>query len=71
MKMHPELTTVVYVVLVIVALSVITYWFLYTRGLHAKQAALNKMGRLPASREEGIAIATLDKEHAHRTGTIT
>jgi hypothetical protein len=69
--MHPALTTTVYIVIAVIFVSVITYMILYTRGLHTKKAALDEMGRLPASREEGIAIATLDKEHDHRTGTIT
>jgi len=71
MSMHPTLTTTVYVIIAVIFVSVITYMILYTRGLHTKKAALDEMGRLPASREEGIAIATLDKEHDHRTGTIT
>ena len=71
MSMHPTLTTAVYIVIAVIFVSVIAYMILYTRGLRSKQAAINKMGRLPVSREEGIAIATEDKERAGRTGTIS
>jgi len=71
MDMHPALTTVVYAILIIVALSIVTYMILYTRGLHTKRDTLEQLGRLPVSREEGISISTLKKEHAHRTGSIS
>ena len=45
--------------------------FLYTRGLKTKQATLNKEGHLPISPQEGIAIATEEKERTGRTGTIS
>jgi hypothetical protein len=71
MDMHPTLTTVVYAIIAIVAISVATYMFLYTRGLHTKRATLDHKGRLPRCKEEGIAIATQDKERSGRTGTIS
>ena len=70
MSMHPTLTLTVYIALGVVFLGVLTYMFLYTRGLKSKQATLDEKGRLPVSREEGIAVATLEKERAGRTGTI-
>ncbi len=70
MSMHPTLTLTVYIALGVVFLGVLTYMFFYTRGLKSKQATLDEKGRLPVSREEGIAIATLEKERAGRTGTI-
>ena len=71
MPMHPALTYTVYAIIALVLIGVFTYMFLYTRGLKAKQATLNQKGRLPVTREEGIAIATENKEKAGRTGTIT
>ena len=71
MDMHPTLTTFVYVALIVVAVAVATYVFLYTRGLHTKRDTLNQKGRMPLTREEGIAVSTLKKEHQGRTGTVT
>ena len=71
MSMHPTLTTAVYILIAVVFVSVLTYMFLYTRGLRSKQATLDQKGRLPASREEGIAAATQHKEETGRTGTIS
>ncbi len=70
MSMHPTLTTAVYIIIAVVFISVVTYMILYTRGMKAKQAALNEKGRPPVSKEEGILIATEGKEKAGRTGTI-
>ena len=71
MDMHPTLTTVVYSLVALLLISVFTYMVLYTRGLHTKRDTLDEKGRLPVTREEGIAISTLKKEHEHRTGTVT
>ncbi len=71
MHMHPTLTTAVYVIIAIVLVSVAVYWFLYTRGLRTKKAVLDEKGRLPVTREEGIAAATMKKERSGRTGTIS
>ena len=71
MDMHPTLTLVVYSLVGFLLISVFTYMVLYTRGLHTKRDTLEAKGRLPISLEEGIAISTLKKEHAHRTGTVT
>jgi hypothetical protein len=69
--MHPTLTLTVYAIIAIVLIGVFVYMFLYTRGLRSKQSVLDQKGRLPVTREEGIAIATEEKEKAGRTGTIT
>jgi hypothetical protein len=61
MDIHPGLTTTVYVLLVIAALLVITYWVLYTRRLKTAR----NVGTC-----EGIAMATQQKERAGRTGRI-
>ncbi len=66
MSMHPTLTTAVYVIIAIVFLSVLTYMFLYTRGLKTKRIA-NQTGSV----EAGIAAATEEKERTGRTGTIS
>ncbi len=71
MSVHPTLTTAVYIGIAIVFIAIVTYMILYTRGLKAKQATLNKEGHLPISPQEGIAIATEEKERSGRTGTIT
>lgn len=71
MHMHPNLTISVYAIIVTVLVCCAIYWFFYTRGLRAKQATLDEKGRLPVTREEGIAIATEEKERAGRTGTIS
>ena len=71
MSMHPVLTTTVYILLILVFVGIVTYMILYTRGMKAKQAALNQKGRKEASVEEGILIATEGKEKAGRTGSIT
>ncbi len=70
MHMHPTLTLTVYAIIAVVLIGVFVYMFLYTRGLRSKQAVLDQKGRLPITREEGIAVATEKKEKAGRTGTI-
>jgi hypothetical protein len=70
MSMHPTLTLTIYALIAFVLVGVATYTILYTRGLHTRRATLDKLGRMPVTREEGIAIATDDKERAGRTGTI-
>jgi hypothetical protein len=71
MSMHPTLTTTVYVIIAVVFVAVLTYMFLYTRGLRSKQATLDEKGRLPVTKEEGIALATQHKEKTGRTGTTS
>jgi hypothetical protein len=71
MHMHPTLTLTVYALIALVLIGVFVYMFLYTRGLRPKRDTLNQKGRLPVTREEGIAVSTLKKEHTGRTGTIT
>jgi hypothetical protein len=61
----------VYVVLAIVFALVLTYMFVYNTRLKTREKTITKMGRPPVSKEEGIAIATEEKERAHRSGTIT
>lgn len=61
MDVHPTLTTVTYVGLIVFALLVITYWVMYTRRLKTRR----RVGRT-----EGIAMATERKEQTGRTGSI-
>ena len=61
----------VYVTLAVVFALVLTYMFLYNTRLKTREKTIAKMGRPPVSKEEGIAIATEEKELAHRSGTIT
>lgn len=71
MSMDPKLTWAVYIGASVVFAAVVLYMILYTRGLKAKQAALDAKGRPEVDVEEGIAIATARKEREGRTGTIS
>ena len=71
MDMNPVLTTVVYIILVAVAVATVTYMIVYTRGLHAKRSVLESKGRLPISREEGISVATLERERKANAGKFS
>ena len=51
----------VYILLVAAALLVITYWVLYTRRLKTPPNV---------GKEEGIAIATQEKERTGHTGSV-
>jgi len=55
-----ELTNIVYVILVIVALLVIAYWVFYTRRLKTQPHV---------GTQEGIAMATQEKERGGRFGS--
>ena len=61
MDAHPTLTMTVYILLVAAALLVITYWVLYTRRLKTPPNV---------GKEEGIAIATQEKERTGHTGSV-
>jgi hypothetical protein len=71
MDMHPTLTTVVYILIAAIFVILMAYMFVYNSRLKAKRATLNEKGRLPLSKEEGIAVATMQKERSGRSGTIT
>jgi hypothetical protein len=57
-------------IIVIVAVSVVTYWILYTTHLKTRERTIALKGRPPISKEEGIAVATLEKERTGHTGSI-
>jgi hypothetical protein len=60
----------VLLIIAIVAVSVVTYWILYTTRLKARERTIALKGRPPISKEEGIAVATLEKERTGKTGSI-
>jgi hypothetical protein len=61
----------VYIALSVIFAAVLAYMYLYTTHLHPNERTMALKGRLPVSKEEGIAVATLEKERAHRTGSIS
>ena len=60
----------VMLIIAIVAVLVVTYWILYTTRMKTRERTMALKGRPPMSKEEGIAVATLEKERAHKTGSI-
>jgi len=71
MDQNPVLTTVVYILIALVFISVLTYMFVYNSRLKGRRRTEALLGRPPVSKEEGIAVATLEKERAHGAGSIT
>ena len=65
-----ENITFVYIALALIYAAVMTYMFLYTTHLHPNERTMALKGRPPISKEEGIAVATLEKERTGRTGTF-
>lgn len=65
-----EPITLVYVALSLIFVAVLTYMYLYTTHLHPNERTMALKGRPPISKEEGIAVATLEKERTGRTGTF-
>jgi hypothetical protein len=61
MSGHPLLTTNVYIGIVVVFIAIMLYWFFYNRRVRSKQSTLDEKGRLPVSKEEGIADGTKSK----------
>ena len=61
----------VYIALSVIFAAVMAYMYLYTTHLHPSERTMALKGRPPLSKEEGIAIATTEKEQAGRSGTIT
>ena len=58
----------VYIALAIVFAAVMAYMYLYTTHLKPQERCQSLKGRPPISKEEGIAVATLEKEHNHKIG---
>ncbi len=58
----------VYIGLSVIFAAVMAYMYLYTTHLHPSERTMALKGRPPISKEEGIAVATLEKEHNHKIG---
>jgi hypothetical protein len=59
-----------YIGLSVIFASVMAYMYLYTTHLHPNERTMALKGRPPVSKEEGIAVATLEKERNHKTGSF-
>ena len=59
---------IVYIALSVIFVAVMAYMYLYTTHLHPNERTMALKGRPPVSKEEGIAVATLEKEHNHKIG---
>ncbi len=60
----------VMLIIAIVAVSVVTDWIIYTTRLKDRERTIALKGRPPVSKEEGIAVATLEKERLHKIGSF-
>ena len=60
--MHPELTTIVYVIIAVVFAAFMIVLLTYTRRMNINKAAMDQKGRLPINEKEGILLATREKE---------
>ena len=58
----------VYIALAVVFAAVMAYMYLYTTHLKPRERCESLKGRPPISKEEGIAVATLEKERLHKIG---
>jgi hypothetical protein len=65
-----ERIDLVYITLSVIFALVMAYMYLYTTRLHPNERTMALKGRPPISKEEGIAVATLEKERTGRTGTF-
>jgi hypothetical protein len=60
----------VYIALSVIFAVVMAYLYLYTTHLHPSERTRALKGRPPISKEEGIAVATLEKERLHKIGSF-
>jgi hypothetical protein len=58
------------IIIAVVAVTVVAYWILYTTRLKTRERTIALKGRPPISTEEGIAVATLEKERAGKSGSL-
>ena len=65
-----ERIDLVYITLAVIFALVMAYMYLYTTHLHPNERTMALKGRPPISKEEGIAVATLEKERLHKTGSF-
>ena len=66
MSCDPKLTLTIYILTAVIFVSVITFMVVYNIRLKTRKRTQELMGRPPASKEEGIAIATQEKERSSR-----
>ncbi|MEO6806869.1 MAG: hypothetical protein ABI286_05305 [Edaphobacter sp.] len=59
-----------YVVLAVIFVIVLTFMFTYNIRLRGREKTLALKGRQPVSKEEGIAVATLEKERTGKPGSL-
>ena len=59
-----------YYVLAAVFALVIGYMFVYNTRLKTRRRTMELKGRPPVSKEEGIAVATMEKERTGKTGSL-
>ncbi len=65
-----EHITLIYIALAVIFAAVMAYMYLYTTHLHPNERTMALKGRPPISKEEGIAVATLEKERTGRSGSF-
>jgi hypothetical protein len=65
-----ERIDLVYITLSVIFALVMAYMYLYTTRLHPNERTMALKGRPPISKEEGIAVATLEKERLHKIGSF-
>lgn len=56
--------------LALIYIGVITWMVVHNKHLRTKLVTLKKKGRLPICNEEGIALATEEREHAHGHASV-
>jgi hypothetical protein len=61
---------IVYIALSVIFVAVMAYMYLYTTHLKPRERCQELKGRPPISKEEGIAVATLEKERTGHTGSF-
>ncbi len=61
---------IVYIALSVIFVAVMAYMYLYTTHLKPRERCQALKGRPPISKEEGIAVATLEKERNHKIGSF-
>jgi hypothetical protein len=60
----------VYIALAVVFALILTYMFVYNSRLKGRERTIALKGRPPISKEEGIAVATMEKERNGKSGSF-
>jgi flagellar biosynthesis protein FlhB len=63
MSMHPLLTTVVYILIIVAFITMMVWMFVYNLRMKRRDITRELKGREPIVPEEGILLATREKEH--------